>query len=341
MNNENNKKSKNEIQITNEIPNETNQQKDPTKDPLRKNTKQSKLTNFTKFLTVIGSLIIIKKTINLTFWIKKYLLFKEKNFIKDYGNGWTLITGASNGLGKSYAKKFYSRGNNLLLIARNEDDLKSTIEESRKNNAQKNHIEYIVYDFSEDYTQENLEYLQNNLEKYEINILINNIGKANLNYFDKFSDEEIYDSVNLNVFSSIFLTKIVLKKMKKRRLRSLIVFIGSDLIEYSPPFLQIYTACKNFNFSFAKSLPKETNKVDFTYVNPGPLQTNSNKRESFFKINSDEFAEKSINHFGEYENTYGHYLFALKNLIFGNDLVRKLYTDKSMKKEFNPINNKI
>jgi short-subunit dehydrogenase len=331
MNNENNKNEKNEkiIQII-------------SKNNINKsNLLNINITNPTKILTLLGALIIMKKLINLSFWIKKYLLIREKNFIKDYGNGWTLITGASKGLGKSYAKKFYSKGNNLLLIARNEEDLKSSIEELRKNNTQKNHVEYILYDFSEDYTQENLDFLEKNLEKYEINILINNIGKANLNYFEKFSDEEIYDSVNLNIFSSIFLTKIILKKMKKRRLRSLIVFIGSDLIDYSPPFLQIYTACKNFNFSFAKSLPKETNKIDFTYVNPGPLENTSNKRENFFKINSDDFAENSMRHFGEYENTYGHYLFAFKNFIFGNDLVRRVYTDKSLKKEFNPTNNKL
>jgi short-subunit dehydrogenase len=298
-------------------------------------------------LALIGGLACLIKANNISAWLKQYFFTYEKNLLREYGSGYTVITGATDGLGKSYAKEFYKKGFNLILISRNEEKLKSTIIEFKSLNLNSNNnnnisnnqskIEYITYDFSEDYTSEKLNFLRNKLDKFEVNILINNVGTANLNYFEKISDCETQKIINTNLNSANFLTKILIDQMKQRQNKSLVVFIGSDLVNFQPPFLQLYNATKSFLFSLSESLRKENKgKIDFTYIAPGQLQTKINPRKSFLKIDTDSYAKESIKQFGQYAFSHGHYLHAVKNAVFMNKFVYYFYTEKSLKDEFTP-----
>lgn len=294
-------------------------------------------------LTIVGGLFLFKKSLNATFLIKKYFLTRRKNFHKAYGKGWTLITGGSEGLGKSYAKEFYKRGHNVLIISRSEEKLKYTKSEIENsytsyNNHFNNKVEYLVYDFSKEYSAENISSLNEQLKEYEFNILINNVGTVSLDHIDKISDENIKNIININLMSNLILTKYIMQKMKNRKDKSLIVSIGSDLIHFNPPFLQIYNATKSFMHSLSKSLEKETDKIDYTHILPGPLETSLNPRKIMFKVEADDYANSSINHFGNYSESYGHYKHLIKNLILGNPFVFYLYTENSLKKEFKPKN---
>lgn len=303
---------------------------------------EAKKKKFVNFLALIGTVALLNKSFKSFIWIKKYFFTIEKNFLKEYGNGWILITGASEGLGKSYAKELYKNGYNIIIVSRNELKIKSTIEEIKyetENNMTgfTNKIEYFQFDFGENFTKESKELLEKKLKYYEINILINNVGTAYLNYLEQLTDEEIQKIININIVNTTFLNKIIINQMKKRRKKSLVVFVGSDLVNFNPPFLQVYNSSKSYLKGLSESLEKENeNIIDFTYLAPGPIETNLNPRKHFFKVKADDYAQKSIKQFGNYNFSYGHFFHAIKNAIFNQNLVKYYITNKLLKQEFKP-----
>jgi len=297
---------------------------------------------FLNFLALIGTITLFSKSFKSFIWIKKYFFTVKKNFLKEYGDGWILITGASEGLGKSYAKELFKNGYNIVIVSRNELKIKSTIEEIENENENNmngftNKIEYFQYDFSENFSKENKDLLIKKLKNYDINILINNVGTVNLNYLNQLTDDEIKRMININIVNTTFLTKLIIDQMKKRRKKSLIVFVGSDLVNFNPPYLQIYNSTKCYLRGLSESLEKENeNIIDFTYLAPGPIETNLNPRNHFFKVKADDYAKKSIKQFGNYNFSYGHYIHAIKNAIFNQNLLKYYVTNKILKQEFKP-----
>src|SRR5688572_5685576 len=87
--------------------------------------------------------------------------------------GFTLITGASSGIGEAFARRLAGEGHDLILVARSEDKLRELCNElGAKNNVS---CRYFAFDLSEAGSVEQLfaETQQNGLE---IDWLINNAG---------------------------------------------------------------------------------------------------------------------------------------------------------------------
>jgi hypothetical protein len=49
----------------------------------------------------------------------KYFVLPRRNLKARYGGGWALVTGASDGIGKEYARELARSGFNIILMARN------------------------------------------------------------------------------------------------------------------------------------------------------------------------------------------------------------------------------
>ncbi|KAF1741765.1 hypothetical protein MXB_1577 [Myxobolus squamalis] len=63
-----------------------------------------------------SSIVFAKKTIYL------YLISKNRLNPKNYGE-WSVVTGATNGIGNCFAELLAKRGSNLVVIGRNEESL--------------------------------------------------------------------------------------------------------------------------------------------------------------------------------------------------------------------------
>jgi short-subunit dehydrogenase len=293
---------------------------------------------FFKFLSIVGAAYLIRKSYLGLHFIKKYFFTKTKNFPIEYGKGWVFITGSSEGIGKSFAKQFALRGCNILLSSRNEEKLKFAQEEIKKLN-RNIQVEYLVLDFNKNFVIFDIEILKNKIDKYDISILVNNVGVYKMNFLEKLPNVKILEMINVNTTSVTIVTKICLEKMKKRKHKSLIVYSGSDLTLYKPSFSQVYTASKAYLKALVSCLEQENEgKIDFTYLDIGPVYTPSSLVKIPYKLESDEFAEKSMSQLGNFKNSHGHYMHAIKYILYGNSLIYNLYTKKELKKEFYPKN---
>ena len=185
----------------------------------------------------------------------------------------SLITGASSGIGLEIAKELASRGKNVLLTARREKRLiKLKNEIISKFNVE---CDFICADLSQD---KSVTKIFNFCKQrgYFINILINNAGYALPNFFHNTPIEEEEKFLRVLSISVISLTKIFLTEMIKKNDGK--IMIVSSVAAYAPPskIQSLYGPVKTFmnRFSEALNLSYNKNNIYSTAVCPGYTVTN-------------------------------------------------------------------
>lgn len=188
-----------------------------------------------------------------------------------------LITGASKGIGKCIAEELASRGIHVLLVARSE----SLLKEVCNNIAGKYNVQafYFVADLSKPAAPgEVLEWCQKN--NYDVNILVNNAGYGLSGLFDKYSEKEHTDMLQVNVVSLVQLTALFMPVLKSQPSKAYILNIASSAAYQAVPYLSLYAASKTFVLSFSRGLHYELEKtnVSVTCVCPGATDTDFPQR---------------------------------------------------------------
>lgn len=199
---------------------------------------------------------------------------------KNTNENFAVITGASQGLGKSFAKELAKKGNNLLLLSLPNEGLSGFCKRLEKQFK----IKAVPYetDLSK---KENLYAVTDWInEKYEINILINNVGIGGTRKFDEVSSSYIEKMIGLNVMATSILTHRLLPNLKARDKAN--VLNVSSLAGYSPiGYKTVYPASKAFVYSFSRGLYQELlgTSVCVSVVAPGPMKTNGNTTQRIEK----------------------------------------------------------
>jgi len=185
---------------------------------------------------------------------------------------YTLITGASDGFGKSLAIECARRKMNLVLVALPGHDLEYLSEFIQKN------FQVDVKTFGKDLTNEgecydlHLQIVDLNLR---VNILINNAGIGNTQMFTETPPELFKKQIRLNVLATTLLTSLFLPQLKKNA-HSYILNVGSLCSFFYLPKKQVYGATKSFIYFFSKCLRREliNDNVSVSVVCPGGMNTN-------------------------------------------------------------------
>ena len=191
--------------------------------------------------------------------------------MKNFKNKTVLVTGASSGIGETFAKRLNELGASLILTARSEDkllELASTM---------KNAV-VISGDLSKEEFPTEL-YRKIKEKNLTVDILINNAG---FGFSGLFLDSEIdnyVDMMNVNVYSLVKLTHLFLKDMVQRK-EGGIINISSLASFEAIPYFSIYAATKAFVTSFTKGIYEEyrDSGVRILGVCPGYTKTNFNIR---------------------------------------------------------------
>ena len=191
--------------------------------------------------------------------------------MKNFKNKTILITGASSGIGKSFANTLDGFGATLILTARSEDKLNEMAK--KMNNAV-----VIPGDLSDQNFPKKLyeKVKENNLN---VDILINNAGFGFSGLFLNSSIANYRDMLNVNVYSLMELSHLFLKDMVKQKSGGIINI--SSLASFQPiPYFSIYAATKSFVTSFTQSLHEEYREkgIRVLGVCPGYTRTNFNIR---------------------------------------------------------------
>ncbi len=185
---------------------------------------------------------------------------------------WTLITGATSGIGLALAEKFAKGGHHLILVGRNSIEL----EKAAKNLKDGLHIQVkvMIADLAVNGAGTRL---AKELESagLEIECLVNNAGFGLLGPFIKTNPVIEEEMINVNIISLVELTKALLRPMVLRK--SGRILNVASMAGFQPgPYMAVYYASKAFVLSFSLALNEENRKsgVTVTVLCPGPTRTN-------------------------------------------------------------------
>lgn len=192
----------------------------------------------------------------------------SKNIKRHYA----VITGASSGIGREFAKRFSAEGYRLVLVARRRErmeELAKTLDTECK---------IMVADLSE---IEECKALCDRLEKIPVGIFINNAGFGDCNYFLKGEETKELEMIDVNVKSVHFLMKRMLKKMSLQGGGYILNVASSAGLMPAGPFMATYYATKSYVTSLtrgvAQELKEKKNPVYVGALCPGPVNTEFNQ----------------------------------------------------------------
>ncbi len=205
-----------------------------------------------------------------------------KDFKQQYGP-WALITGASSGIGKEFAKQLAQKGIHLILVARRQELLNALADELE------GHCGIRVKTIKADLLQPNfIDQIKEETAHLDIGLLINNAGLWKMGeYFDVALEEEL-DMIDLNIKAPAILTHHFGKHLIQRG-EGGIINLGSLLAYVSVPYSSVYGATKAYELSKGESLQYELAKkgVDVLTVNPGLTATEMTDSFDFSHMPSD------------------------------------------------------
>jgi len=180
---------------------------------------------------------------------------------------WVLITGGTSGIGKELAKLFAKDKYNLVLVARNQNELDNTVAELLSTGIE---IKTIAKDLSK---MDEVKALCNEVQ-VPIEILVNDAGQGVYGLFKDNDLERELDIIHLNICATVILTKHFVKKMDERG-SGRVLNLGSVAGKLPGPWQAVYHATKAFVLSFTTAIREEMKDsgVTFTALMPGVTDT--------------------------------------------------------------------
>lgn len=200
-----------------------------------------------------------------------------------------LITGASSGIGKSFAYLFASKGSNVVLVARSVAKLNDIAEDIRE----RHKVTALAYpkDLSQQGASEEL-YEQLKSDGVDTDILINNAGFGKWGRFEDFSLADYSSMVQLNIHALMELSYFFIEDFKQKG-EAGIINVGSTASLLPVPYSSVYAATKAFALSFTEGLVGEyrSTNISITCLCPSGTESNFNAVANFNKHPDNSTAE--------------------------------------------------
>lgn len=182
-----------------------------------------------------------------------------------------LVTGTSSGMGRDMAKYLLELNYDLILVSRDKNKLDKEFKKY------KDRVKTYAFDLTK---EEECINLYKEVQKENIDILINNAGFGDSgNFTETILDKEI-DMINLNIKAYHILTKLFLRDFVKRDYGRILNV--ASIAGFMPgPYMATYYATKNYivslSLAISEELKKDNSKVKISIFCPGPVDTNFSK----------------------------------------------------------------
>ncbi|MGX7348613.1 SDR family NAD(P)-dependent oxidoreductase [Aerococcus vaginalis] len=186
---------------------------------------------------------------------------------------WIVVTGASSGIGRAFAKYAAKRTYPLVLAGRNDRRLDAVAEECLQLGSPD------VVQFSGDLTSPAAcdQLLKTAVACGNTFALVHCAGYGDFEAIENMTYDEIADMVSVDLTATMYLSKLFAKALRKQPIkqrRIMLVASVSGLIQ--TPNTTVYSAVKAGVWGFANALRQDLTgtRIGVTAVMPGPVDTN-------------------------------------------------------------------
>lgn len=192
-----------------------------------------------------------------------------------------LITGASSGIGREFARIHAAKGGDLVIIARRKDKLNELKQElENKHNVK---VKVIAKDLT---LPEAAIEIYNEVKEsgMEVDYLINNAGFGGRGYFHERPMELDLQMIQVNIVTLTTLTRLFLPDFVKRN-NGKILNVSSTAALMPGPLQAVYYASKAYVLSFSNAIAQELHdtNVTVTALLPGATETEFAKTSDMSK----------------------------------------------------------
>ena len=179
-----------------------------------------------------------------------------------------LITGASSGLGREFARLFAAAGYDIVLVARRRQELDALAAELPPRHGIRARV--LVEDLADPMAPSRIfDHLKS--EDVQISMLVNNAGFGEKGSFAMLGEKRQMDMLQVNIAALTHLTRLFLPGMLGRR-QGRILNVASTAAFLPGPNMAVYFATKAFVLSFSEAIAEEVRGggVTVTCLCPGP-----------------------------------------------------------------------
>jgi uncharacterized protein len=183
---------------------------------------------------------------------------------------YALITGATSGIGYELAKLFAAGGYNLIIVARDRQELETKAAEFKPNGIQVHAIAQDLFDPGNAFAV----YQEVKSLGITVDILVNDAGQGVYGLFSETDIDRELNIIDLNVSSLVILTKFFLKDMIARNSGKILNL--ASIASTSPgPWQSVYHGTKAFVLSFTEAIREELKDtgITVTALMPGVTDT--------------------------------------------------------------------
>lgn len=221
---------------------------------------------------------------------------------KDRYGPWTLVTGASAGIGQAICVELASMGLNIVAVARDEALLAALKMELEA----KYLIQVLVIPL--DLASGNFhEVIRQITEELDVGLIVPCAGGVYAGDFAKSSIETNRRMIELNVMHPVLLVQSFMNKLIARK-HGGVLFVSSTFGYQAVPYVANYAATKAYVLAFGEALHVELAKfgIDVTTISPGLTATNMShglpidfKKMPIFEMQPDQVAKFGIAKLGK------------------------------------------
>jgi short-subunit dehydrogenase len=188
--------------------------------------------------------------------------------LRDRYGEWALVTGASAGIGASFARALAREGVSVVLSARREDRLRDLAAELARSGVS---TRVVPLDLA---SPGKVSELAAAVSDLDLGIVVNNAGVGYAGRFEPQDPARLREMLELNCAAPMLLTHALLPRLRARG-RGAVVFTGSQAARQPLPLHAVYAATKAFDGFLGEALWAELrgSGIDVLVVEPGSTET--------------------------------------------------------------------
>ena len=207
--------------------------------------------------------------LTLALWRARELFQTTNVRLRDRYGEWALVTGASAGIGREFARALAREGMHVVLTARRADRLEALAAELEK--AYSVRTRSLPLDLEQ---PGGAEMLAGAVADLEVGVLVNNAGFGSIGALVEQDPARVRAMLELNCVAPAVLTRLLLPAMLKRG-RGAVIIVGSVAGMLPMPLHALYSATKAFDNFLGEALYEELrgSGVDVLALEPGSTET--------------------------------------------------------------------